>query len=277
VFSKRKVACLNRGTGRFEVRTFEDGDETRIVDIFKKTYADYGGYSVRTPEYWRWCCLERPDVGKDGVLLALEVDSGEIVGYVVVGKSGYIWELAYDPDYDGEKTVSLLLDKALSYLDSAGATSVSFTAPQSDSIIRNACREHGFIPRQPPRMFLGVLNFRALIHSLADSKTDELRARFGETILIKITDPPFWVDNSILMQISRDGIKFDDQSLTSTIQLQTDCVTLSSLIFGNMSPLGAILHSKLKITPLQKIPTALKLLSELRIGAPWSFQLSELG
>lgn len=62
------------------------------------------------------------------------VDGDEkVVGYVVVGRSGNIWELCYDRGFDGEKIVSLLLDEATHYLERGGATSMSFNAPMEDT------------------------------------------------------------------------------------------------------------------------------------------------
>jgi len=41
----------------YRVRGFEDGDEVEIVRLFDRVYAGYGGFTLKTPEYWRWCCL----------------------------------------------------------------------------------------------------------------------------------------------------------------------------------------------------------------------------
>jgi len=264
-------------TSNYELRTFRDGDEIKIVQLFEKNYSNYGGYTLRSPEYWRWCCLQRPDMEKEGILIALDKKSKEIVGYAVVGKSGSLWELSYDPNNNGEELVSLLLDKATAYLEQAGAASINFTAPQKDRIIQKVCKEHGFTVGKPPKMFLSVLNFQRLVSLLANNKADELTAKFNESILIELTDAPFWINDTIFLQINPNGITVDQKRRTPTIQLQTDCMTFSSLLFENTTPFNAFIHLKLKIKPLLKIMTMLKLLSNLRIGAEWSFQLSEYG
>jgi len=46
---------------KYKIRSFEDGDENEIVQLFDRIYSDYGGFTLKTPEYWRWGCLKRPD------------------------------------------------------------------------------------------------------------------------------------------------------------------------------------------------------------------------
>ncbi|TET62287.1 hypothetical protein E3J49_08460, partial [Candidatus Bathyarchaeota archaeon] len=76
---------------KYKIRSFEDGDENEIVQLFDRIYSDYGGFTLKTPEYWRWCCLKRPDVEKEGVFVVEDGDEN-VVGYAVVGGSGNIWE-----------------------------------------------------------------------------------------------------------------------------------------------------------------------------------------
>src|SRR4030042_6661610 len=95
------------------VRTFRNGDEPAIVELFNNVYRGYGGFVPRTVEYWRWCCLKRPDVERNGIFLAF--DSERLCGYLVAGSSGNIWEFCVaDNDRDIAKT---LLSEALDYLE----------------------------------------------------------------------------------------------------------------------------------------------------------------
>jgi len=262
---------------KYSVRTFMDGDEIAIVQLFENAYGNYGGYTIKTPEDWRWCCLQRPDVERKGILVALDKGSREIVGYVVAGKSGYLWELSYDPQHDGEQIVSLLLDKATTYIEAAGASSVNFNAPRKDAIIKRASKKLGFADSEPPQMFLSVLNMQRIISLLANNKANELTTRYNETILIKIKDAPFWVGDTIFMQINQVGITVGDEAQAYTTQLQTDYITLSSILFGNTSPFNAFIRAKLKIKPLSKTLTVLKLLSNLQIKTEWTYPLSDYG
>lgn len=238
---------------------------------------NYGGYTKKTPECWRWSCLERPDVERNGIMVAIDNNSKEIVGYVVAGKSGYVWELSCDPQCNGEQVVSLLLDEATTYIEAAGGSSVNFNAPQKDVFIRRVCKKHGFVASEPPKMFLSVLNFQSLFSSLAENKTNELTKKYSESLLIKIRDAPSWVDDAIFMKINRLGVVVANEAQAHTIQLQTDYITLFSMLFGKRSSLNAFIHVKLKIKPWSKILTALKLINDLRVKADWFYPLSDYG
>lgn len=67
---------------RYELRNFVEGDEEKIVKLFNDAYARFSGYVPRTVEYWRWCCLKRPDVRKDGIFLVFDKGAGNFEGYV---------------------------------------------------------------------------------------------------------------------------------------------------------------------------------------------------
>jgi hypothetical protein len=165
----------------------------------------------------------------------------------------------------------------MNYLTIAGAASIGFTAPQKDTIIKQVCKERGFTCNEAPKMFLSVLNIHGLVSLLANSKVSELITRFDEVISIKIENAPSWINDILFLRINRNGIAVENDPREPTIQIQTDYLTLSSLLVGDITSFGAFIHSKLKIKPLPKILTALKLLSHLKIGAEWSFQLSEYG
>jgi putative sterol carrier protein len=262
---------------KYSVRTFLDGDEAALVKLFEKAYMNYGGYSKKTPECWRWNCLQRPDMERTGVIVALDNNTKEIVGYVVAGKSGYVWELSYDPECDGVEVVSLLLDKATAYIEAAGASSVNFNAPQKDAVIKRVCQKRGFVASEPPKMFLSVLSIQNLVLSLAYDKVSELAKKYDETVLIKIDDAPFWLDATIYVHINQLGVNVENEAQAHTAQLQTDYTTFSSILFGNMSPFSAFAHAKLRIKPLSKILTILKLLSNLQVKAEWFYPLSDYG
>jgi ribosomal protein S18 acetylase RimI-like enzyme len=261
---------------QYFTRTYLEGDEVSIVDLFEKAYKNYGGYTLKTPEYWRWCCLKRPDVEKESVFLVSSRNSKKLVGYAVVGKSGTIWELVYDHESDGKEIVDLLLEQATAYLEKKGASSVNFTAPQNEPVMKLVCKQLGFTAGLPPKMFLSVLSLENLFSTLTNNAPKEL-AEFNESLLIRVTDAPQWISNSVLLNLASEGVTVENEGQTPTIQLQVGYSTLSSLLFGNISPTNALLHFKLKVTPLRKIFNAIKILAYLQIKSQWSFQMSEYG
>ena len=267
-----------RGEQEYLIRSFEEGDELSIVKLFDKAYQNYGGYTRKTPENWRWCCLQRPDVEKEGILLASSRDNNDIVGYVVIGRSGSLWEIAYDCDSNGKEITTLLLKQATAYLEKFGASSVNFAFPMKDSIMKEVCKELGFTSSLPPKMFVSILSLSNLLSLLANHTAEQL-IKINESILITVTDSPSWIKSPILIQINYGKVTVKDQTIDPlpSIQLCTDYFTLAAILFGNRSALNAFFHSSLKIRPFSKIFTLLKLLSQMQIKDDWTFQLSDYG
>ena len=261
----------------FFVRPFIKGDEVPIIRLWNDSYKNYGGYAQRFPEYWNWCCLQRPDVENNGVILVLDKCNGELAGYVVVGKSGSLWELCYNQKSDGEVIVTILLNQAIAYLNNINAPSIKFLALESDPIIRRVSRELGFTACRPPQMFLSILNLRSLVSAIVSDKASSLKKEFNETLLIKVKGSPFWLNDTLVIKINGEGVNVGNIPQETTVSLETDYFTLSSLLFGNTTPLSALLRLKLKARPLFKIPIALKMLSSLQLHADWAFQLSDYG
>ena len=116
-----------------------------------------------------------------------------------------------------------------------------------------------------------------LLSLLADNKADELKTKYAETLLIKIKDAPFWVDDTIFMQINQAGVTVGDEAQAHTMRLQTGYATLSSILFGNTSPFNAFIRGKLKIKPVTKTLTMLKMLSSMQIKSEWFYPLSDYG
>jgi hypothetical protein len=261
----------------YAIRDFQEGDEAALLQIFEKAYSNLGGYTHKTPEYWRWCFLQRPDVEKSGIIISVEKSTGVIVGYAVAGKSGNLWELAYDHQKDGKKIVALLLRKAEDYLQGAGASSVNLAAPQMDRVVSKVCRDFGYATTPSPQMFCAVLNYSNLLTSLSNNVLTNLKTKFNDTFLIEIEQAPIWIDHEIFLEVNRNNVRVSCEPCTPTVKLKIDNISFSSILFGNSSPLSAFLKLKLKVKPVSKVLTALSFLSQLQVKDKWSFSLSEYG
>jgi hypothetical protein len=218
-FSVRR--CSQVQAADFHIRGFRDGDEDEIIQLFEKCYGDYAGYVSRTREYWRWCCLERPDVERTGVLIAAKQADDKLLGYAVVGTSGSIWELGYDGEESGKEVVGLLLEAAIQYLTSVGASSVNVQAPVDDDVVREACAGLGLVEARPPRAFVSILDFQELLSLLASDGKEKLEG-VNETIEIVAKDAPKWINGRAMVRICDGAISgVDDEGQKPTISL--DC------------------------------------------------------
>jgi hypothetical protein len=258
----------------YKLRVFEDGDEAAIVQLFEKKYAKYGGYVPRTSEYWRWACLQRPDVEREGIFVVVDRNEA-IAGYAVAGRSGNIWEFSYNPESDGENVLRMLLDASTRYLDKVGATSITLNAPTEDHVLSEACRNLGFVAVPPPRMFLTVQNIPELVSVIAGSKKDEL-GKLSEVILVKLKDAKLHANDKFFIQINKGEIVVA-AARSHTIQIETDQISFSSVLFGISSPLRLMVRLKIRVRPFWKVFTLIKVLSSLKINSRWFYPLSDYG
>ena len=267
---------MNEKKHSYAARNFQDSDKDEIMRLFDRTYADYGGYSLRTPEYWQWCCLDRPDVEREGIFVVVDQDR-RIAGYSVIGKSGNIWELCYDRCLEGNKIVSLLLDTANQYLKQVGAVSIMVNGLREDEILQKACGKFGFTALPTPQMFISVLDFRRLVSLIMESKKRELANTSKESILVKLRDAPPWIEDQLLIKVGQENVRVSGSDEAHTIRLETDTSTFGSILLGLTSPLKCLCHLKLRVVPFWKTLTLIKILNLIRLDTEFFFPLSEYG
>jgi hypothetical protein len=257
----------------FSVRTFRDGDEGKIVELFNKVFDKYGGFAPRTVEYWRWCCLSRPDVERNGVFLAFGDE--QLRGYVVVGSSGNLWEFCVA---DGEKEVAnTLLSEALRYLEKAGASSVNINVP-SDSGVVESLRKAGFGKVPAERMFVSTLSPSALVADLVSSRGGRLASKSDYDLGVRLQNVPYGVGKEFSVKF-RDGKAEVENSSTSesSVAVELDFADLLSILFGGSSVIRLFLTHRLKVKPLWKLRAVLNFLSKIRCKESWFFPLSDYG
>jgi hypothetical protein len=258
---------------KYEIRNFHDGDEEKIITLFNETYRDFGGYVPRTVEYWRWTCLKRPDVEKEGIFLAFTKETGNLEGYTVVGMSGNIWELCYGKEK--EQTTAILLERAVQYLGKFDVSSVKFSVPR-DEIFEKALAEQGFIETPSESMFVSVLSFKQFLSTLI--LPEKFTLHLDEEITLKLKDAPFPVEDTVSVKISNDKIEIRDGfSQSTTLTMQADFMTLLSVLLGFSNPYHALFGLKLRIQPFWKIPAALRFLHSVRLSDSWFNPLSDYG
>lgn len=258
----------------YSLRTYEEGDETELTLLFNEVYRDYAGFVPRTLEYWRWSCLDRPDVEKEGIIVGLH--KGKAIAYAVVGKSGNIWELCLDPAHQRQVGARLILEKAIEYLTRVGAESVILNLPSEDLAFRELCEELGLAKVSSEKMFLSVLDFKTLLSVLSVDKQKRMMD-LNESILICLKKAPFWISHHVWIRIENGKTTIEEGIKPYTILMETDASTFTSLIFGTTDPLWALLRLRLKIRPLRKLNRSLRWFSLVRLNDPWFFPISDYG
>jgi putative sterol carrier protein len=259
--------------GELVLRRFRQGDEAELVKLFNAEYAGYGGFVPRTEEYWRWCCLKRPDVDENGIFLVTEGENGPLVGYAVVGSSGSIWEFCAGGDR--KHVASILLREAVKYLDELGVSSVNVNVPH-DKVLNEAFAEVGFTEVPAERMFVSTLSLRELFSVLtADAKFAE---QLDEEMFIELDGAPFGVDKTVSVNIHDGKVAVkDDSSESPSVSVRMDFKTLLSVLFAGLNPYHAFFSGKVRVKPFWKTGRFLEFLSSVRVNSSWFFPLSDFG
>ena len=246
--------------------SFVSSDEAEIVNLFNTEYTKLAGFVPRTVEYWRWCCLNRPDVDEKGIVVVKKM--GTIVGYIVVGKSGNIWELCYNSKYNGKAIVSSLLTWALGYAKTANCDSLVLNAYVDDKVVREVCDELDFAQSPSEPLFLSVLDLPELICAVLRDRN--LSSRKNEVFWFNLSNCPTWC-------VSSFGIKLCDKEVyiltedheSSKTTITTDMPTFVALMFGKENALKALLSRKVRADGFLGAFRVLKFFGLLKVNSPW--------
>ena len=257
----------------YSVRIFKEGDEEGIVGLFNDVYDGYGGFVPRTVDYWRWCCLARPDVKKAGVFLAF--DGERLCGYIVAGSSGNVWEFCVAKN---EKEASrLLLEEAAKYLEGVGASSVNVNVPRDAGVVESL-REAGFSVIPAERMFVTTLNPVALVQALVSSRKGELVGRFDEKFGFKLHEAPYGVGTEFSVKITGETVEVSEGLPPGpSVVVELSFMDLLSVLFEGSSASRLFFARKIRVKPFRKLSTVLKFLSAVRLNGSWFFPLSDYG
>ena len=262
---------------KYRIRNYSYGDDEAIAKLFNETYKDYAGFVPRTASYWRWCCFDRPDVEKNNIVILEDKRSKEIVAYVVLGKSGNIWELCVKPVVEKRKIVTMLLEKALEHAERNNVEMLMVNVPFEDKITREVCEELGFGDFSVTSMQIGALDFGQLLKALTERSIEHLKD-FNETMLFFFIEKPPWITEKFILKISGKEIRIISKGdVEYNVKIITKPRPLMTVLFGLRNPLEAIILRKLKIEPWWKALKIAKFLSVIAVKDPWYYPRADFG
>jgi hypothetical protein len=258
-----------------KVRNFRGGDEEAIVRLFDQVYGGYGGYVPRTVEYWRWSCLQRPDVKEEGVFVVSEDEGGGLLGYAVVGSSGNIWEFCVK---DGQKEAGgVLLAQAVKYLEGVGVSSANVNVP-CNADVAEVLVEAGFGEVPAERMFVTSLSPAMLVRAVVGSwKSDEVGG-FDDVLGFRLRDVPIGVGGEFSVKV-RGGVVEVGEGFPSdaSVVVEMGFMDFQSVLFNDSSAGRLFLAGRIRVKPFRKFGVALKFLGTIRLRCSWFFPLSDFG
>lgn len=267
--------------GGYYVRRYEEGDEVELSSLFNNVYQDYAGFVPRTVEYWRWCCLSRPGVEKNGI--GILERSKEIVGYAVVAVESTsdrvqatVLELCYNPS-DGESTTQHLVKWILDYSTHKNVDLISVKTPEDDRNVRRVLDSFGFSEFPYAQPLLQIIDYAQLMRNVLTSRGLMLK-RLNEVFHFDLLDTRTFRDNSLSVKVQHGAINVElGKTGVATINVKTDSTTFTSCIFGITDVVGAILKRRIRVRPFWKFRRVTKLLSALKLGDPWFIPGGDFG
>jgi hypothetical protein len=263
---KRGCCILVGKIDEYILAPFSSDDEPEIVDLFNRRYERFAGFVPRTVEYWRWCCLYRPDVKTRGILTVRK--KNRLVGYIVIGNSGNIWDLCCASGSDEKIVISTLLSAATDYAKSESIDGLVLNAYVHDKIVHQVCQELDFSQAPSETLFLSVLNLPELISSVLKEQKQNFKET--EVFWFKLKNCPPWCVNSFGVKLCSNQVLVstnDDGFPKTTITVEM--TTLVSLMFGNKNLAKMILLGRVRFGGFWKILKVVRFLRLLKSNSPW--------
>lgn len=274
------MSQLSEETQLYTSRNYRQGDEAAIARLFNEAFSQYAGFVPRTPEYWQWCCLNRPTVENDGIRIVLK--SGKIVAYTVVAAESVggkiqanVLEFCYVHD-ESEAPVRNLVEWITEYAEKMNADAISFDAPTDDNLLRKIVREHGFteLPHVIPLML--VNDFAGLMQKIATSRN--IPTEWKDVLHVHFIDGTTLPNNFITLEIDKGQLTARQGKVgTATINIATTVTAFTSCLFGVSNPTRAVLRRRIKVKPFWKSFEVAKLLSTLNLTDRWFIPAADYG
>jgi hypothetical protein len=255
------------------LRELRDGDIASIVDLFNTTFEGYGGFVPRTIAYWTWACYQRPDVTVDGIRVASQ--SGKVVGYIVVGKSGNVWDLCYDTRLpEGEAIVYQLISWALYYVKKISSNYIQLNFPADNKTVRRVCEKLGFSSSPSEYMFVSILDLpNILCASLKNKNAKQINC----LVEFRIKNASVSGETKFTFEIKNGQISEVNSTVNADISIEADAKALISFIFSGGSILKALATSRVRFHPYSKIWKGMQLLSLFQNNSPWFMPRADIG
>jgi len=260
----------------YEIQRYREGDATKLAELFNRVHKRYAGFTPRTEDYWIWCCFQRPDVENDGIIIVEEKQTREIVGYAVLGKSGNVWELCVDTKAPREQIMLIMFEEINGYFRKVNTDRIVINVPSDDRVMQETCRQMGLAEQTPSHMFVGIVDFEALIQALS-KKSFERMSVSKEIITVKLLNARPWINPDFSMKIENGKLEILPYLASDGLTVNVDSDIFASLILGKTKPLTAFVKRKLKIRPLRKIFRVLKFLDSIQIDSLWFYPLADFG
>jgi hypothetical protein len=257
----------------YHIRSYRNGDETLLIDLWHRSYKGYGGYVARSLTYWRWCILDRPEMTMDDICL-VEKD-GVVLGYGVLGPQGKILEIVVQPSLpkqDRKKLTARLCVALESRAKEKGEETIVFSVPSGDEAICEALRDCDCQEETGEFLNLTIVNPITFIQRLLEHRRAGIPQGWRKTFLVELANGryrfnPFHrfhveIGDSINVRPVMNGRATD-------CHIHTDLSVFTDLAFNRLSFESAVETGELRVDPPSELYEAEQFFTLVTLRAPW--------
>jgi len=260
-------------TSSLTIRNYHSGDEQALVAMWNLAYACYGGYVSRSPEYWRWCILERPGVSpQDLIILQCE---GDILGYGVLGPKGAVLELTLDLKLSSRKREKMATRLIMALEERSrirGDEIMHFKLPYTDEPVCRALKHAGYREERGESFTVAIVDVFSLLAKILCHRESRIPKGWSPTFLLEISSGNyrFPVYQRLRINIeSRMVEKVDRMGVTADYTVDTDLSTLTDIIFRRTTFDQALTTGGIIVHPTSGLWEVRTLVSLLTLESPW--------
>jgi hypothetical protein len=264
----------------FQIRTFQWGDEIRLVGLANHAFAAFGGHVVRDVEGWRWSILGRPGVSEEDIVI-LANEEHVLLGYAVLGAEGVVLELALDPELAGRERAAAaqhLVGALEARCQSRGLETITFELPILDDVVRRILVGDGYREEATRSFTVNVIDLPGLLQKIIAHHRDSLPSDWRGDFLLDVDSGtyPSHRRTKLLVEIGPKSVVVSEAkangppaSTGDPIEIATDLSAITEIVFGRSSFDAAREASRIRLHSAESEPMARTLFELMTIRSPW--------
>lgn len=252
-------------------RPCQEKDISSLVDINNRSRSQYGGSPTKSLEDFRWRHLARPDVQPEGVIVAEDPMSQRIVGYLVAGTSGSIWEMVVALETGRATVAHLLLAEAEKYLRAHGADEIRVHIPRDDVAMNHAAQEAGLGDSPPIQWYLALLDLPDVVDRVL-AKHREMATRTVGEVEFVVRRPRAWHPERFTLNLGAG----DSLAVGTRLTIAATAEDLADVMVRARRPLAAVLANRIQIRPFSATMRGVRTLKAMQLRSPFFFSLGDI-
>jgi len=261
------------------IRSYQPGDEHSLVELWDSAHAELGGFVPKTPEYWKWCIVDRPGVEPEDIMI-LEHDE-RIVAYAVLAQkkkdddsyTGYVLEFAIKPSLSARQR-ELFANRLVIQIENRsryrGDELLNLTVPSKDTVVVNVLEKFGYRAEALDVFQLVIVDLVVLLKQILDQRKKCFPS--GQSPSFRVALQPGYYRycpyESVRIELSPEPV-VEESTSRADYTVSTDLSTLTDIIFRRSSFNDALMSNSIKIYPEDGSEAVRSLFQLVTLNSEW--------